>query len=267
MKRMTNRRGSANQQLTISSHQFRSFTLIELLVVVAIIAVLVAMLLPAIAQARAEGYMASCGVQLKMVGVGLLMYSEDNHGWFPWNYIGQPGDGRPGNAYAWDLQPYNLTYLFTKAVCNPGAHAWGADSSKRQANTYLSPVDFYCPATKGRSGFRNYENNWQSWGPVGDPYGDVSYISYDYFGSIEWTWYWQGDGFSPMNTRCEKLVESVLFMDEIQIWDAADASANLSVNHETLRAGNILHGDGHVERKAAAACRIKYESHLPGFGW
>ena len=69
----------------------RGFTLIELLVVVAIIAVLVAMLLPAISKAREVARLSVCLSNLRQIGVGLHSYAEDNRGWVPFNYAGYGG--------------------------------------------------------------------------------------------------------------------------------------------------------------------------------
>jgi prepilin-type N-terminal cleavage/methylation domain-containing protein len=79
-----------------ATHGLRVFTLIELLVVIAIIAILAAMLLPALAQAKNKSKQIVCMGNTKQVTLAMLMYVDDQDEQFPINSTG------PGENVSWD---------------------------------------------------------------------------------------------------------------------------------------------------------------------
>lgn len=72
---------------------WRGFTLIELLVVVAIIALLMAILLPSLGSAREQAKAIKCLSNLKQIGTAMVRYFQDNGDWFPFEKrnVVQPG--------------------------------------------------------------------------------------------------------------------------------------------------------------------------------
>jgi prepilin-type processing-associated H-X9-DG protein len=83
--------------------------LIELLVVIAIIAILAAMLLPALTRAKQQAQGTQCLSNTKQLVLGWLMYTDENNGYFPPNWNGQAGtEDNPTWCKGWeDWAPNN----------------------------------------------------------------------------------------------------------------------------------------------------------------
>jgi prepilin-type N-terminal cleavage/methylation domain-containing protein len=99
----------------------RAFTLVELLVVIGIIAVLISVLLPVLGRANRTARMTACLSNQKQLCLAVIMYCQENHGYFPGGSGYSPyrdGNGNPQPAAYFDRLANYDTDAFNPYSCN-----------------------------------------------------------------------------------------------------------------------------------------------------
>ena len=130
------------------------FSLIELLIVIAVIAILVSLLLPALNGAREKAYELSCKSNLKMIGTASTSYSADNNDWIVYVYDSAwKTNWGVEDYWTGKLRLYGLRHGRNEAECKnpeitssfrcPGYSDWRTAEDPATAGYFLSTSSQY----------------------------------------------------------------------------------------------------------------------------
>lgn len=131
---------SSDKVEAMKTFQAKAFTLIELLVVISIMAILVALLLPALRSAKEASKRIACAGNLRQIAVAQLVYTNDYNGFLP---LGTGGAW--DNARGWRLEKVLSSYV---------GFDWPSDNSK-----YIGGI-FICPSSPIRL-YKTSSNTWR----------------------------------------------------------------------------------------------------------
>jgi prepilin-type N-terminal cleavage/methylation domain-containing protein/prepilin-type processing-associated H-X9-DG protein len=221
------------------------FTLIELLVVIAIIAVLAAILFPVFAQARAKARQTACLSNMRQIGNGLMMYTQDYDETLPGNAI-NPAINRPDQGYG----PLPLGWMDPAAGRN-----WA-----REVQPYVKNLSvFVCPQAKPRTQL-NADGPTNPYREVpSPPGGNTSYL----LNGIAAT---KALAAMPAPADTVYLHESIVFWGTAQERPRPDLPANPDRYREFNNVGlydfvhndgaNLLFCDGHAKWQKKSSIRF-----------
>lgn len=217
-----------------TSVQVRGFTLVELLVVIGIIALLIAILMPALNKARAQAQSIACASNMRQIYLGLRMYADAHRGWLPPNIFTYP---RPSGGTDY------ITYNYFLTVYPPTTGGWQTPQNfLPNQNVYLCPSQHNAATFRGSYALngRMTAEDWSS--TSRHPHASVHTNS-------SGTWYHYNLDRTLLPTEMYLLGD--VYKDKYYFYNQLDDRPDY--RHQGRM--NILFHDGHVESLAKGELR------------
>lgn len=150
----------------------RGFTLPELLIAVAVVAVLIAIMLPTIGRVQEQARRVMCGSNQRQVGIGVSMFADANGGAIPSTFfVPVAGAAKSGGPAAQDTIVLRLPVDTSDRGIEKGQ--WDGLGLLYSENYLNAPRVFYCPSHTGEHPFERYERQWS--GETGVIAGNFQY--------------------------------------------------------------------------------------------
>ena len=220
----------------------RAFTLVELLVVIGIIALLLGILMPSLASTRRQAQAVVCLSNLRQVGVGLLLYAQDNKGYFPRSSMtaNWPPPQEPFLVRPWPEALFSYLTTGTFESSHPTA-----DASDRWQKLFWGM--YRCP-----SDLRGQDGTWKF---------NLATLYEDHWSYAKNVLPEYGKSYDPRYTQCLKITQiprssaTVLFAETkadgmgdhfmVDDWSADGSDATIDkTRHGSV--SNYLYCDGHA---------------------
>lgn len=149
----------------VSQFPIHAFTLIELLVVISIIALLIAILLPALGKARESARAVACATQFKQINMASIMYNNDEVDQFTYSRMG----ANVNIAYPWKFSKYldngtwNWAYENISTSSDRGNNIYFCPSANREINYYTQSSISKIYVTAGINALISHDISHSTW--------------------------------------------------------------------------------------------------------